>query len=398
MDAMWRTRTAKPSVGRGVLAALALLVAILPASGRAECQPGQMQEANLAYQSAAEFLNAQQWDQAIARLQSIIQVCPEHVEATRGIGQALMGKEKFDMAAGFYSKVIHLRGDKVQAPDFANLAKCYAKLKQYKEARAEYMKAEQLAPDDCGVLFNLAVLHDASGYSNQAVDVFEHLIDLEDCERVHANALSMVAKAAGKAAEQQKRAGNNAKAQYYTELAQQYGGQAGGSTTMDVVRQKLKTREYGAAVTLLQGMLAKNPDQPNATLTLARANDLAGDRRASVEAYRTFLEMKPNNTSEWGTMLQVMVEDGRCSEAKTEAARAFAAHQAKGREATAPILYSWGLALECLEEYDAARAKFEQCAQSGSSRFAASARTQVERMEGLKAREDASRKKAAQGR
>ena len=39
---------------------------------QAECQPGQMQEANLAYQSAAEFLNAQQWDQAIARMQSIV--------------------------------------------------------------------------------------------------------------------------------------------------------------------------------------------------------------------------------------------------------------------------------------------------------------------------------------
>jgi tetratricopeptide (TPR) repeat protein len=386
------------SLRRTAVAALLTLAALLPLTAAAECMPGQMQEANLAYQSAAEFLNAQQWDQAIARLQSIIQVCPEHVEATRGIGQAMMGKGQYEAALPYFQKVIMLRGDMVQAPDYGNLAKCYTKLKQYKEARAEYMKAEQLSPDDCGVLFNLGVLHDAAGYSTQAVDVFEHLLDLDACERTHEAVLKQVAKAAGKAAEQQKRAGNNARAQFYTDLAQQYGGQAGGSTTMDIVRQKMKARDYAGAAALLEGMLERNPDQPNATLTLARAHDLAGDKKSSVAAYQKYLTMKPNDVTEWGTMLQVMVESGDCAGAKTKAQAAFAEHQSKGREATAPILYSWGLALECGGEYEAARSKFQQCADSGSARYASSARTQVERMGGLMELEEYERKKAAQNR
>nr|MEE4267289.1 hypothetical protein [Candidatus Krumholzibacteria bacterium] len=69
-----------------------LLGSLSAQTATAECQPGQMQEANLAYQSAAQFLQAQQWDQAIARLNSIVNVCPEHVEATRGLGTAYMGK------------------------------------------------------------------------------------------------------------------------------------------------------------------------------------------------------------------------------------------------------------------------------------------------------------------
>ncbi|MBE0566867.1 MAG: tetratricopeptide repeat protein [Krumholzibacteria bacterium] len=396
---------------RRSLGALALLAGLLTAGGAAaECLPGQMQEADLAYQSAAEFLTQQSWEQAIARLQSIVTVCPEHVPANRGLGTAYLGKGEAALAAGseaeagkdftaaadWFGKVIAARGAEVEAGDYANLAKAYAKQKKYKEARAEYMKAEMLAPEDCGVLFNLAVLHSAAGYHTQAVDVFEHIIALDECERAHARALTQIASAAGKAAEQQKKAGNSQQAAYYQDLSNQYGGQAGGSTAMDIVRGKMKAGDYTGAVTLLRELLGKNPDQPNATLTLARALDSAGREAESVDAYRDYLKLKPNDTTEWGTMLQVMVESGQAVAAKSEAAAAYAEHSSKGRQALAPILYSWGLALEQTEEFATARARFEECAASGHARFAASARTQVQRMDDLMQLQAAQKKKAAQ--
>ena len=382
---------------RRALGAVVLLAGLLAAgAASAECLPGQMQEANLAYQSAAEFLNQQAWDQAIARLQSIVTVCPEHVEATRGLGTAHMGKGDFAAAADWFGKVVALRGDAVEAGDYANLAKAYAKQKKYKEARAEFMKAEMLAPEDCGVLFNLAVLHTAAGYHTQAVDVFEHLLALDDCSRAHEAALTQIASAASKASAQQKKAGNSARAAYYAELANQYGGQAGGSTTMDIVRKKMSERDYTGAIPLLQDMLAKNPEQPNATLTLARAQDAVGQDAASIETYRRYLELKPNDTTEWGTMLQVMVESGQAAAAKSAAADAYREHQSKGRQAVAPILYSWGLALEATEEYELAKAKFEEAAQSGHPKYAGPSRTQVQRMGELLQLQAAQRKKAAQ--
>ncbi|MBK7671480.1 MAG: tetratricopeptide repeat protein [bacterium] len=384
--------------GRALAGALALALVLGGGAAMAECQPGQLQEANLAYQSAKEFLDAQSWDQALARLQSIVGVCPEHVEATRGIGTALMGKQQFALAVPAFQKVIQLRGEDVQAGDFNNLARAFAQQKLYKEARAEFMKAEQLAPDDCGLLFNLAAMHDAAGFSTQAVDVCQRLLDEDSCEKVRDKVLVMMAKVAGRAGEQQKRAGNGDRAQYYMELSQQYGGQAGGSTTNDLIKQKMKAGQYGEAATLLEGILAKNADQPNAWLNLARAKDQLGDDPGSITAYERYLALKPTDTTEWGAMLQVMVESGRCSDAATRSAAAFDEHRAKGHLAVAPILFSWGLALECQKDYDGARAKFTQCAESGSERYAASARRQVERMDGLKAVADAERKKAAGGR
>jgi tetratricopeptide (TPR) repeat protein len=381
---------------RKTLFLMVILTGTVAASlAMAECQPGQMQEANLAYQTAQEFLVNRQWDQAIARMQSIVQVCPEHVEATRGIGTAMVGKEQFAEAVPYFKRVIELRGEKAEAGDFANLGKTYAKLKQYKEARGEYMKAEELAPDDCGVLFNLGVMHNASKFYPQSVEVLEHA--LEACPQISEPVLKLLSKSAEKAAAQQKANGNNERAKYYAGLAQQYGGQAGGSTTYDMVKQKMKQKDYQGAVTLLNQMLEKDPNHTGGLLTLARAQDQLKNRSASIAAYQKYLVLKSNDENATAAMLQVMVEDEQCSLAKTEAASAARKFEAKGREALAPIMYSWGLALECTGEYDAARGKFQQCAGSGHARYASYGARQVERMEGLKAREEAERKKAAQG-
>ena len=388
--------TRNASIFRHALGLAIVLTGILASSAvMAECQPGQMQEANLAYQSAQEFLVNRQWDDAIARLQSIIQVCPEHVDATRGIGTAMVGKSQFAGAVPYFKRVIELRGDQAQAGDYANLGKVYAKQKMYKEARGEYMKAQNLAPDDCGVLYNLGAMHNASKFYSQSVEVLEHA--LESCPAISEPVLKLLTRSCEKAAAQQKANGNNDRAQYFTGLAQKYGGQAGGSTTYDMVKKKMKDKDYQGAVTLLNQMLEKDPGHTGGLLTLARAQDQLKNRSASIAAYQKYLAIKSNDENATAAMLQVMVENQQCTLAKSEAASAARKFESKGREALAPIMYSWGLALECTGEYDAARDKFQKCASSGHARYASYGTRQVERMEGLKAREEAEKKKAAQG-
>ncbi len=374
-----------------------VLVGLLSATAAvAECQPGQMQEANLAYQSAMEFFNTRQWDLAIARMQSIIQVCPEHIEATRGIGLSLVGKKDFAGSVPYLQKVVELRGDKVEAGDFANLARPYAKLKKYKEARAEYMKAQRLAPDDCGVLFNLGVMHYASGYHPQSVEVLEHALGV--CPQIQEHLLKQLSKSAEKAAAQQKANGNMEKAAYYEGLTTKYGGQAGGSTTYDMVKQKMTGKDYQGALALLNQMLAKDPNHKGALLTQARALDAVGNRRSSIVSYEKYLALKPEDAKVTADMVQVMVEALMCSEANVRAARAATDLASQGRKNLAPLMYSWGLALECQKDYDAATVKFQACASSGHERYAAYGARQVERMGGLKAVEEAEKKKAAQRR
>lgn len=377
------------------LTALVILAFASSGSAQAECMPGQMQEANLAYQSAVEFLDAEQWDQAIARMQSIVQVCSEHVEANRGLGTAYAGKGDFETAAKYYQTVIDLRGDDVEAGDFGNLGKTYAKLKLYKEARAEYMKAALLAPDDCNLLFNLGVLHSAAGYHTLSVDVFEHALDV--CPQIEQNIMPQLAKSATKAEEQQRKAGNNSQAEHYHALAVKYGSQAGGSTTYQLATQKFNERDFPEAVNILTQLLAKTPDHTGALLTLARAQDQVGNKSAAIDAYKRYVALKPNDSNNLGEMLRVMVESGQCAQAKAEAAAAAQQFESQGREIMAPIWYNWGTALECSGEYDAAKGMFQQCASSGNLRYSGPARTMVQRMDDLMAQAEYQRKKAAQG-
>ncbi len=361
----------------------------------AECQPGQMQEANLAYNSAVEFLNAKQWDQAVSRLNSIVQMCPEHVQANRGLGKAYFGMGEFEKAAEYYRKVVELRGDYVEAGDFGNLGKTYAKLKKYKEARAEYMKAELLAPDDCGVLFNLGVMHGAVGYNALSVQVFEHALDV--CPQLEKNILPQLAKAAKKAESQQRKNGNVSEANRFHELAVKYGSQAGGSTTYQLASQRFNQKDYAGAVTLLKKMLANNPRHTGSLLTLARAQDQLGNRSESIAAYKKYMEIKPDDLNNLGEMLRVMVDAGRCSEAKAVAATAVQQFTSQGRLALAPVYYYWGTAFECSGDFQTAKAKFEACISGGHPKFTNSARTMVQRMDDLMAKAAYDKKKAAQG-
>jgi len=388
------TRKAR-SIRHSLSLAVVLFGIITASVAVAECQQGQMQEAERAYQSAKQFLVKREWDSAIAEMQSALKMCPEHVEATRGIGIAMRGKGQFAEALTYFQRVVELRGENVEAGDFANLGKTYAKLKKYKEARAEYMKAEKLEPDDCGVLVNLGVLHNAAKSYMESVEVLEHA--LEVCPQHSERVFKQLTTSAKNAAAQQKANGNNDSAAYYTGLAQKYGEQAGGSTTYALATQKMKQQDYQGAVTLLNQILSKDPMDKKSLLTLARAQDQLQNRSASIDAYQKYLAASPNDENATAAMLQVMVENDQCSLAQSEASSAASKFQAKGKGALAPIMYSWGLALECIGDYDAARDKFMECATSGNSRYASYATRQVERMEGLKAVEEAEKKKAAQG-
>lgn len=363
---------------------------------RAACQPGQMEEARLAFKSASQSLHAQQWDQAISQLKSIIGMCPEYVEAQRGLGDAYAGKGDFATAVTHYRTVINLRGQEAQAGDFANIGKAYAKQKMYKEARAEYMKAEDLAPDDCGVLFNLGVMHYAAAYNVQSVAALEHA--LEVCPDIREHILKQLSKSATAAAKQQRKLGNNEKAKHYDNLMNEYGGAAGGSTTYDLATQKFKAKQYGEAAALLEKLVAKEPGKTSAWLTLARAYDAKGDKAASLKAYAKYFELKPRDTKNMGTYIQVMVEDEQCSAAAAKAAEGVRTLASQGKKNLAGIYYSWGLALECQEDYEGAMEKFRMAATSGNSKYSGPGQTQVQRMSDMMKVKAAEKKKANQKR
>jgi tetratricopeptide (TPR) repeat protein len=154
--------------------------------------------------------------------------------------------------------------------------------------------------------------------------------------------------------------------------------------------------QYAEASGLLDKMLAQNPEQPNAWLTLARCRDANKEKPASIKAYQEYLKRKPTDAKATGAMLQVMVEAGQCGEAKRAAESSLAQLAGQGAKNLAPVRFSLGMALECLEEFDAAKSQFQQVVTSGNTKYIAPARTNMQRMEDLKDLKEYERKKKAQ--
>jgi tetratricopeptide (TPR) repeat protein len=349
-----------------------------PAVVRAACTEGQLEEATLQFVSAENLLKQQQWAQALPQLKSIVDFCPDFFPALRGMGMAYLNLEDLDNAAVSYSKAIaaiQASGTPVDAADYANLAKVYAKQKKFKEARAEYMKAERLAPNDCAVLFNLGVLHMATQFYKESVETLESA--LASCPDLSDKIMPQLAQAADKAAQQQRSIGNADKAKYYQTKAEEYGGSAGGATTYDMVKTAMKEKDYPKAVQLCDQLLAKDPTHTGALLTKARALDASGDQAASIKSYRDYLAIKPNDIATTAAMIIVMAEAKLCADATAEATAAAQRFSSMGVKEMGKINFAWGKALFCAGDYAGAKAKFNAAAASGDEKWAPAGRDGV---------------------
>ena len=294
------------------------------------------------------------------------------------MGLAYMNLEDYDSAAAAYVKAIaaiQASDTAVDAADHANLAKVYAKQKKYKEARAEYMKAERLAPNDCAVLFNLGVLHTATQFYKEAVETLESA--LASCPDLSDKIMPQLAQAADKAAQQQRSIGNADKAKFYQTKAEEYGGSAGGTTTYDLIKTAMKDRDYTKAVQLCDQLLAKDATHTGALLTKARAQDALDQKPASIKTYRDYLASKPNDIAATSAMIIVMAEAKQCAEATQEAAGAAQRFAGMGTKEMGKINFAWGKALFCAGDYAGAKAKFNAAAASGDEKWVQAGRDGV---------------------
>jgi len=362
------------------LSLLAGLVACTWGVGaQAECDSERQNEANRAYQEAHQFIQKQQWDLAIPRLQSILDFCPEHVYSLRGLGLAYLKLGRYDLAIRAYGRAVEVQGEDVVAADYASLAKAYAKDKDYQAARAEYMKAQQLLPDDCGINFNLGILHMAANFTTQAVETLQHAE--QTCPQLREQILPQLTKACQKAADQQRKIGNLDKAAHYDQLAKQYGSSAGGTTAYAQAVASMKSGDYKTASTQFEQLVAQNPQNANAYLSLARCYDQLGQKAKSADAYGSYLKLKPNDMASTAAMIQVMVEAGQCSAAQAQASAAVASHKSQGQKVVGKVYYAWGKALECSGDYEEAKAKFSRYLASGDTDWVAQAHSEISRMD-----------------
>ena len=369
------------------------LLLLIVAAAAAACPESQYREADHAFSVAREPLMSKNWVQAIPALESALAICPEHVNSLRYLGKAYYETERYADARIQQEALIEAAGQDAKYTDYMALGKTYAQLDEDRLARQAYVNASRLDPDNCAVLFNLAVMHGAVNDYARSVETFEAVID--NCPDLKDKAMPHLVKACQKAAERERRFGNVAEADLYEQKRGEYGSQAGGSAGYQLIVDRMKAEDYAGAVQQCRAFLDNNPDssrRDRVLLNMARSQGQLKDYGAAIESYRAYLELKPNDGESAGALVESLVDAERCEEALATAAEAHARIQ--DTEQRVFINFYWGSALECVGQYQEAKDKFNWVEANASGDLKYRARNQVTRQEQYLERERLQRQNA----
>ncbi len=346
------------------------------------CSEAQYKEADHAFMVARDFIQARNWNEAIPSLESALAICPEHVNSLRYLGKAHYANKRYADAQTTQEKLIEATGQDAKSGDYMDLGKTYAKLKEYRKARQAYVNASRLDPTNCSILYNMAVMHSAVKDYPRSVEAYEQVLD--NCPDLREKAMPSLVKACQKAAERESSFGNVAEAKLYEAKRAEYGSQAGGSVGYQVIVDKMKAKDWGAAVEQCNSFLANNPEsgrRDNVFLNLARSSHQLGQDNSAIEAYRHHLEIRPDNGKAVEELLTILSTHERCEEALGEAEAA--SPNVKDDLQKAYLFYGWGEALECAGQYQEAKEKFRWVASNATGAYKRHAQDKMERQDQL---------------
>jgi len=381
------------SIRPALLIILIAATATLTAVETVACPEAQYKEADHAFMVARDFINARNWTEAIPSLESALAICPEHVNSLRYLGKAHYANERYEVAQVTLEKLLEVTGKDAKSSDYMDLGKTYAKLKDYRKARQAYVNASRLDPDNCSILFNMAVMHGAVKDYPRSVETYEQVLDM--CPDLRDNAMPRLVKACQKAAERERSFGNVAEARLYEDKRAEYGSQAGGSVGYQLIVDKMNAKDFAGAATQCEAFLANNPEsskRDRVLLNMARCQRQLESYGPAVTAYRKYLDIKPDDGETAGDLINVLISSERCAEALAEAAEAHA--RVQDAEQRVYINYYWGKALECDGRYQEAKEKFRWVVANATGIYKNYARDEMGRQDQHMERERAQRQNA----
>ncbi|MBC8423153.1 tetratricopeptide repeat protein [bacterium] len=375
------TRTRK--ISQSPLLILLVAVAAVVAGYTAHavgCPESQNTEASHAFRVAGEFIQKKNWPEAIPSLESALAICPEHENSLRYLGKAYYATERFAEAQAAQEKLVEIVGQDAKPSDYMDLGKTYAKLGENRKARQAYVNASRIEPDNCVILFNLALMHSAVNDYARSVEVYERVVD--NCPDLREKAMPYLVKACQEAEQRERSVGNVAEAQLYEAKRSEYGGQAGGSVGYQLIVEKMKAEDWTGTVAQCKAFLANNPEssrRDNVLLNMARSYREVGQTGNAIQTFRDYIAIKSGDGKAAGELIELLAANERCDEA-LDAAEAAGTRIIDAVQKVY-LNYAWGKALECAGRYQEAKEKFRWVVANASGDYKRWAQVEIERQD-----------------
>jgi len=335
-----------------------------------------MGPAEIAYQSAQQFLAAGNYDEAISHLRTATSLKPTYIEAWNDLGSTLTKIKDYQGGIAAYERALALQPDNLilmQAIGYNYLA-----IENLDKAEEYYSKVVQKDTLSYEGNRNLAFIYQKKNDVDQAIKYYLVALRAQPSDATTMGTLATL----------YEKKGEEAKKVEYLKMAV-----AAAPDNFNFKRllgaAYMKDKDFVNAAPIFEELVKNYPDQALYHQNLGLIYSQIPDRRAdAVRELEETAKLKGNDSYVCG-ILAKMYNDMQQYEKAIDAAKRGLGATGGGQEAL--LHYQWGYALSKLGQYDEASAQFEQVVATKDAAWLEAAKKEIARQAALKKRAQAAK-------
>ncbi len=332
--------------------------------------------AEIAYQSAQQFLSAGNYDEAITHLQKAVSIKPTYLEAWSQLGSALTAKQNYEAGIEAYSKALELSPGNEGL--ISSIGYNYMVLENWDKAQEYYLMITQKDSLNYNGNVNLAFIAKERGDIDDAIKYYELALSANEND---ATTMGTLANLYGK---------KDDKAKKYEYLERAIAAAPDNHRfKTQLARSYFNDKDYAKAIPLYEELTAIFPDDASNHQRLGFALSQT-DRKAEAPAeLEKAIELGSKDAFTYAILSKIYNEN----KMSTKAIQAAQDGLTLGQGEDAFLYYQWGVALSDLGSYEEAIGKFERVVSFNDPLWSPSAEKQINRQNLLIKRRKAEKEK-----
>ena len=318
--------------------------------------------AEIAYQSAKQFMMAGNYTEAISNLEKAVSIKPTYLEAWSDLGRAYTDRKDFERGIAAFEKALELSPDNEAL--IASIGYNYLNLEDYDSAETYYLMLVEEDTLNYNGNVNLAFIAQNRDDTRGAITYYERALQTNPHE----------AKTMGTLASLYSKLGDKEKKYEYLHMAIEAAPE-NHQFKRQLAKAYFNEKDYENAIPLYEALVMEFPDDANYHQRLGFSLSQT-DRKAEAPAeLEKAIELNGGDAFTYAILSKIYNENAMYPKAAASAKAGLALKEGE----TAFLTYQWGEALSKMKDYEGAIAKFEKVAGMGDKLWSGPAAKQVDR-------------------
>ena len=330
-----------------------------------------MGPAEIAYQSAKQFMSAGNYTEAIANLEKAVSIKPTYLEAWSDLGRAYTDRKDYEKGIAAYEKALELSPGNEAL--ISSIGYNYLNLEDYDNAEIYYLQLVEEDTLNYSGNVNLAFISQRRDDTRGAITYYERALQSNPTD---ATTLGTLAGLYGKLGDKEKK-------YEYLHLAID-AAPANHQFKKQLAKAYFSEKEYEKAIPIYESLVMEFPDDANYHQRLGFALSQTDRKSEAPAELEKAVALNGGDAFTYAILAKIYNENKMYTKAATAAKAGLALNDGE----TAFLNYQWGEALSKMNDYEGAIEKFQKVVNTKDSTWSGPATKQVDRqMKLIKIRE-----------